>query len=194
MKTPENSVSDDIVVGRAREHFLEMFSKRENPVYLYLPRHVEQAAKWTERILVDYPYADRQVVMLSIWLHDIGWAIKEDDIDHAVRSETEVIRFLPEIGVSQSRVARVAHCVRAHRNRDIQPETLEARIVVAADSASHFTDINYVVHCTDGIKDYALGKLERDYRDVGLLPGLQEELAPLYLAWKELLTVFPDYI
>jgi len=192
MGTPEHLIPKETVLEQARQHFLETFARRENPVYPYLPRHVNQAEGWAERILADYPRADRQVVMLSIWLHDVGWAIGENDVDHAIKSETEANRFLAEKGVPPETVARVAHCVRAHRNRDVQPETLEAKIVAAADSASHFTDINYIVHCADGIKDYALDKLERDYRDVGLLPGLQERLTPLYLAWKQLLTVFPD--
>jgi len=192
MSKAEALAPKDTIEEQAKQHFAKFFSKRENPIYPYLPRHVDQAEKWANIILADYPEADRRVVILAIWLHDIGWAIGEDSLDHAVKSEEETFRFLTDNGLSPETVSKVAHCVRAHRNRNIHPETLEAKIVAAADSASHFTDINYIVHVTDGIKDYALGKLERDYKDIGLLPGLQEKLTPLYLAWKQLLSVFPD--
>jgi len=52
--------------------------------------------------------------------------------------------------------------------------------------------LSSIVHCGDGHKDYALGKLERDYRDISLIPGLKEKLTPLYEAWKPLLEAFPS--
>lgn len=179
------------VIEEAKAHFLRAFEERE-PIYPYLPRHVAEVGKWAERILQDYPGADEEVVRLSVWLHDIGHTTGDREIDHAVQSEVESRSFLSKMGLDSEIIEQVAHCVRSHRCRDIQPETIEAKILVAADSASHMTDINYIVHASDGLKKYALEKLERDYKDIGLFSELQEELTPLYEAWKQLLSAYPD--
>lgn len=192
MIQPEVLAPKETLVEQAKRHFLETFAKREKPIYPYHPRHVKQVATWARRLLNRFPEANPEVLMVSVWLHDIGWSIGDDAIDHAVRSEAEAYSFLTSAGATPELVARACHCVRTHRNKDVPPETLEAKILAAADSASHLTDFNYIVHCTDGMKEYALSKLERDIRDVNLLPGLQEELSPLYVAWKQLLEAFPE--
>jgi len=130
--------------------------------------------------------------LLSVWLHDIGQLFKPKEADHAIKSEKEARRFLSEVGLAPEKIERVAHCVRAHRNKDVSPETLEAKILAAADSASHMTDICYIDMVQSGEKESVLAKLDRDYRDVAFFPELKKEVTPLYRAWKELLGVFPD--
>lgn len=180
------------IIEKTKSHFLKVFKKRECNPYPYLPRHVAEVEKWTRRILKNYPKADKEVVLLSVWLHDIGQVIGKEDEDHAVKSEMEVKRFLLEIGLAPEKVNKVAHCTRAHRCKDVEPQSLEAKILAVADSVSHMTDINYIVHMSDNLRDYAITKLERDYKDVGLFPKLQKEITPLYEAWKKLLNVYPD--
>lgn len=178
------------LISQARGHFLKSF-KKSSGGYPYLPRHVKEVEKWAKKILKDHPEADQEIVLLSVWLHDIGQTLGGKENDHAVKSEAEVKRFLTRLNLAPERVKKVAHCVRAHRCRDVQPKTLEAKILAAADSASHLTDINYLVHISDGLRDYTFAKLERDYRDISLIPKLKKELTPLYQAWKTLLSVYP---
>ncbi len=190
------------LVAKTKAHFIKIFSQDKDPLYLYLPTHVAEVEKWAKKILKDYPKADAEVALAAVWLHDIGHiepgkkrSEKEKSYyqeDHAVKSEAEARRFLKQLGVSPTKIDLIAHCVRAHRCKDIQPKSLEAKVLAAADSASHFTDINYIIHIQDGFRDYASGKIERDYRDVNLLPGLKNQLTPLYRAWKKLLAAFPE--
>jgi len=179
------------IIEEAKLHFLKSFNEG-SPIYPYLPRHILEVQKWAVKILQNHPGVDRTIVLLSVWLHDIGHTTGDRIIDHAVQSETEARRFLTEMGLVPERVEAVAHCIRAHRCKDVQPETLEAKILAAADSASHMTDINYLVHASEGLKDYALEKLERDYKDIGLFPELKREITPLYEAWRQLLIVYPE--
>ncbi len=86
----------------------------------------------------------------------------------------------------------MAQCVRSHRNGDVKPESAEARLVVTADSASHLSDLVYVEMLTRRPKTEVQGKLERDWRDIQLMPELIEEIQPLYEAWKRLIEVFPE--
>jgi len=44
----------------------------------------------------------------------------------------------------------------------------------------------------DGVsKKEVLEKLDRDYRDIKLIPNLKKDLESLYFAWKKLLEVYP---
>jgi hypothetical protein len=148
--------------------------------------------KCCERLFKLHPEADRGIVLLSVWLHDIGQNISGVENDHAVQSEIETNKFLSSLNFNEERIKKVAHCVRAHRCRDVQPETIEAKILAVADSASHMIDINYIVHLSDKPKDWVIEKLERDYRDMGIFPEIQKEFTPLCEAWKKLLNVFPN--
>ena len=138
-----------------------------------------------------YPDADKEVVLLGVWLHDIGILVNGLDTDHAVTGEVETKRFLKEIGANNNLIEKVSHCVRAHRNRDISPRTLEAKIVAVSDSASHMLEPVYVDIACRGELEEGVSKLERDYRDIKLLPEVQTQMQPLYLAWKHLLEIYP---
>lgn len=176
-----------------REHFIKRMAEG-NPIHNWFPYHVEQVQKWALKILDYYPNVDREIVLLAVWLHDIGQENKENFATHEIFSEEETRKFLGSNGVDQEKIDKVAHCVRTHRcKKDAMPETDEAKIVAAADSASHITDIVYIHMLNDGnSKKSVLDKLERDIRDIQLLPKpIQEQLIPLQNAWKELINVFP---
>ena len=179
------------IVSETKGYFLEMAKQKFNVDNYYLERHVNEVDRWAKKILEIKKEADREVVLLGVWLHDIGQLIGYKDIDHAINSEIEVRRFLGEKGIDKSKIEKVAHCVRAHRCKDIQPNTLEAKIVATSDSASHMTDIVYADMASRGDVLGAKDKLERDYRDKGLIPEISKELDELYIAWKNLLEVFP---
>lgn len=166
-----------------------------NPVHNWFQHHVTQVEKWALKILDYYPNADKEVVLLSVWLHDIGQENKENFDTHEIFSEKETRRFLKSMNVDDKTVTMVAHCVRTHRcKKDALPESNEAKVLAAADSASHITDIVYVYMLNDGnSKESVLNKLERDIRDTQSLPKpLRKQLIPLQKAWRELINAFPE--
>lgn len=183
---------------KAKGHLLKLESevasslKPDSKKWSYLPRHLTQVERWAKRLLQEHPEALGEVVLASVWLHDVGLLTGPDETDHAVNSEIEARRFLTTIGADENFIARVSHCVRAHRCRDVQPETIEAKILAVSDSASHMTDTVYIEMVNRGEREAALAKMERDLRDVSLFPELREKMMPLYQGWKNLLTVYPD--
>lgn len=179
------------LINKTKQHFLASV-KKAGSEYDYLNRHLPQVEKWAVKILQRKAGANKKVVMLAVWLHDIGQVIGDKKNDHAINSEVEARRFLEKEEVEEKLINKIAHCVRAHRCKNIQPQTLEARIVAVADSASHMTDIVYIDMASRGDIEDAKAKLERDFRDKGLFPEFKEESRPLYEAWKKLLEVFPD--
>jgi len=159
----------------------------------HLESHVPEMERWAKHLLKRHPEADEETVLLSVWLHDIGHYPVPTDVDHAVRSVERARDFLQKKNYDSDRTERVLHCVRAHRCSDVMPETIEAKIIAFADSASHMTDqILYLSFVKDVYKDSkrVIEKLERDYRDLDFFPEIKQELKPLYEAWKQLLTTY----
>jgi HD superfamily phosphodiesterase len=152
--------------------------------------HIPEAEKWAKFLIANHPEADSEVILLSVWLHDSGHYPITDE-DHAIKSEKIAKAFLEKEKFNPNKLAMILHCVRAHRCRDIQPESLEARILACADSASHMTDpLMYPSMLKDKKATLTLEKLERDYRDTKSFPEVQEKLKDFYEAWKKLLTAY----
>jgi len=171
------------VVEVARQYFLNLVEhvRKEYPRVGFYPDHVHEVERWALKILTDHPEADSEVVLLGVWFHDSGNLVGDKNIDHAIRSEEYTRLILSNEKFSTEKL-------------NVAPQTLEARIVAAADSASHMTGDAYVP--SSGMKrtiTSSLGKLDRDYRDIALIPGLQEKLTPLYEAWKTLLSLYPKF-
>lgn len=178
------------IVMHAKTHFIEMID-RNRPAYEFFERHVAEVERWALKLISQNSEADINIVLLSVWLHDIGRAVGDQSVDHAINSEIEARRFLAEFGSDSETIERVAHCVRAHRCADVMPQSLEGKILAAADSASHMTDITYLVMLPRVGKEVVLSKLDRDFRDISIFPSFSEELTPLYKGWKELIAAYP---
>ncbi len=80
--------------------------------------------------------ADMEVLLTAALLHDARGSHpgKEGRNDHHLRSAEFAVEILKEQGWRDGRIASVQHCIRAHRfRRDIDPQTLEAKVLFDAD-------------------------------------------------------------
>lgn len=180
-----------LIVEKAKNLFYQMIDDHGSDPY-NLRNHLTEVEKWAKYILKIKEEADEEIVLLSIWLHDVGHYPVTDKEDHSVRGEKIAEEFLRKENYPEDRIGQVLHCVRAHRCNDVSPDTLEAKIVAFVDSASHLTDVVYLNMLSDnegqdGDFD-VLGKIERDFRDLSFFPEIKEELKELYEAWKNLIT------
>jgi len=174
-----------MIIDKAKKHFLETIGKHKDRWNLKI--HIPEAEKWLDYIFKKYPEADKEILLLSVWLHDIGHYPIIEGQDHAIISEKIAKDFLEKENYDKEKAKRVLHCIRSHRNRDVKPETLEAKLMCLVDSASHFTYAPYIDAFRDGRGKEALEKLERDYKDLDLFPEIKKELTPIYQAWNNLL-------
>ncbi len=154
--------------------------------------HLPTVVRLSKQLLKTHPEADKKITILGAWLHDSGhiwggWGNYPDNKqDHAVTGEIKAREILKDFGVDSLMQEKVCHIVRSHRNRDVAPNTIEAKIVAAADSGAHFyggTYENILNHSKGPLKEkagYALDKLERDWRDVSVFPELAEKLKEKY--------------
>lgn len=180
------------IIEKAKKKFIEMIEEfPEEPYCLSL--HVPEAEKWAKFLLEKYPQADREIVLLSIWLHDLGHYPVPTEVDHAIRGKERAEQFLKEMDYDPDKIKAVSHCVRSHRCKEgAMPKTSEAKIIAFADSASHMTGdiyLNMVINRKKKGKGFGdvYEKMERDFRDLEIFPEIKEQLTGLWSAWKKLI-------
>ena len=175
-----------------KQYFLDQVAKGGDE-FRYLLYHVPEVEKWARKILKEYPKANEEIVLSSVWLHDAGLLVGDQDTDHAINSEKVALSFLPTITDQRDVVEKIAHCVRSHRCKDIMPQTIEAKIVAISDSLSHMTDVVYINMYQRGETAQALEKLERDNRDKSLIKlSFTPQIEIVYQNWKNLLLSLND--
>ena len=159
--------------------------------------HIKQVEQWSKWMLEKYPQADEEVLLISVYWHDVGQFAGTEE-DHAVNSTEAIKIYLKDKDLPKDKKTAITHCVRAHRCKDVQPESLEAKLLAWSDSASHFTSDVYLLMMNDDLKNdtakddfRALGKIDRDWRDLDLFPEEKEVLADLYQSWHQLIK---DYV
>jgi HD superfamily phosphohydrolase len=180
-------------IRKAKKLFKKTIDDFDSDPYRLLD-HVLEVEKWAKYMLKKYPEADKSVVMLSVWLHDIGHYPLTTKVDHAVRGEQRAKKFLEQESVSEELKQKVLHCVRAHRCKDVLPKTLEAKIIAFVDSASHLTDDLYFdIARKDKVAKRPFGvysKIDRDLRDLSLFPEIKKDLFELKESWVKLLKAY----
>lgn len=164
------------LVEKVRQYFEATVRNSPPHQSFYIP-HVRQVNGVAMDICDFHPEVNRETVQLGVLLHDIGNMVGPNDVDHAINSEQQCILILSLLGTTQDKIAAVAHCVRAHRcKEDCMPESKEAQIVAAADSAAHILSDVYDDFVARGDAQGALDKLERDLRDIKQFPVLPEKM------------------
>ena len=141
-------------VWRAAEPYMRA---RKNDV------HVPLSFAWAQRLLDVHTDADRDIVLLAILLHDIGWySIDMDDIinkgfglnmmqsDVRFLHEAEGVRLsrpvLEKCGWGEAVIGAVAEIIDGHDTRP-QPRSLNDRLVRDADKLWRFSVTGVSVAC-----------------------------------------------
>lgn len=150
---------------------------------------VRDYAMW---LAEQHPEADKEIVELSAWLHDIA-RIETAEEDHHVKGAEKAGKILKGFGYPEDRIKKVQHCVISHRGKENQykPETIEARIVASADAMSHFdTTFNIAwIGAKMGMDmletiEWLKAKLERDWEKKLYFPEAKEKMRDKYEAFK----------
>lgn len=144
------------IIEKARQ-FVEAEFKKPTSKYGYDPFvfHVQKVVKIAGK-LADNLGGDREIVELAAWLHDIG-SITHGRKDHHLTGANIAGRKLAEFGYPKEKIVLVKECILSHRgSQKIKPKTLEAQILIEADTLSAFDDIAGLFQCA-----YAYEKLSR---------------------------------
>jgi HD superfamily phosphodiesterase len=125
--------------------------------------HIPMAYDYAERLLAEHPGADREVVLLSILLHDIGWAVVDQEAIYRdgfgpnmmqsevrIAHEREGARLAEEIlsglGYDLGLRGRVVEIIDGHdtRSEALSPED---ELVKDADALWRFSVAGIAVAC-----------------------------------------------
>ena len=127
------------IIDQAKKIFWKMVDDYSQDPY-WLKNHILELEKRVEKVCKMYSELDKNILLLSVYLHDIWHYPINPDEDHAVTSTRIAEEFLTSKNLDSDFISKVSHCVRSHRNKDVLPQTLEAKMMACIDSASHFTD------------------------------------------------------
>lgn len=163
----------DIV--RKVKNFVKSECKKPSSKYGYepFPFHFVPMAKYAEK-LADELGADKEVILIAAWLHDIGSIIHGRE-DHHLTGAKIAEEKLKELQYPASKIELVKKCILNHRgSQKGQGKTIEEQIIAEADVMSNFDNLPGVFKAafiyenkTQGeAKDSVRQKLERKWRQL----------------------------
>lgn len=157
------------IIEQVRKYVKEEFEKPEacfKPAY---EEHFIPVVK-TALELAEKEDADKEVVEIAAWLHDIG-SIIGDYENHHILSAKIAQELLQKLNYPQEKIEKVKQCILSHRGRfPGKKETKEAQILADADALVNFGDINSLLRSNyqnpkseEEAKQKILAKLEGNY-------------------------------
>jgi uncharacterized protein len=142
--------------------------------------------------------ADKEIVELACWLHDIARAKGLEagqDNNHHIEGAKKTEDILKKLKYPKEKIDKVINCILAHRGskEDYTPKTIEEKIVANADAMAHFDSfLNLFLEFVnpnnfeEGV-ELIKAKLERDWNKKLTLPEARELVKYKYDAIKLLL-------
>ena len=124
------------------KNFVEEESKKPGSKYGYEPFafHFASVVKYAEE-LADELGADKEIVSIAAWLHDIGSVVHGRE-DHHLTGAKIAEEKLKELNYPEEKIELVKKCILNHRgSQDNSPETIEEKIISDADALSNFDNI-----------------------------------------------------
>jgi len=136
----------------------------------FIDKHVKEVVKEALWLSNFYPKADKEVVEVGAWLHDITHPLGGyKGEDHNTASSKTAKEYLKSIDYDKTKFKKVIHCIEAHRTTmPPEPRTIEAKIVASADNLTHFTKFDFLSKRM-GLEK-AIAKLKRDLNSKFMLP------------------------
>lgn len=166
-----------------------MAMAEKSPLDWFFKLHQREVITSAEELLKEYPNADKEIVLISVWLHDLGHfaakTLDEVDLvkpDHHLNGAKVAEDLLKKYDISQDEIEKIKKCILCHRGSPPHiPQTIEEKIVACADTLSHYRSIFYLfyfkIYPNHSLEQFAKtqkAKLERDWRDLSLLPKARE--------------------
>ena len=141
--------------------------------------HIYPVVKYGN-MLADELGADKEIVELSCWLHDLT-RIKGEVENHHITSSDEAEKILNDLGYDKDKTEKVKGCIRAHRGSvNMKKKNIEEEIVASADAMAHFEFAIILFYSAFGRKGLSLEdgtkwiseKIERSWNKISIPSAL----------------------
>ena len=125
--------------------FVEEECKKPTSHYGYEPfeAHFAFVVKYSQE-LADKLGADKEVVTLAAWMHDIGSIIHGRE-DHHITGARIAEEKLRELGYPEEKINKIKICILNHRGsqeENNKRDFIEAKIIAEADSLDAFSSLS----------------------------------------------------
>ena len=124
------------------KNYVEEECRKPTSKYGYepFPNHFVPMVRYAEQ-LAEEMGADREVVSIAAWLHDIG-SIVSGRKDHHITGPQIAGEKLRELGYPVEKISLVLRCIQNHRgSQKNHRESLEEKIIADADAMSNFENL-----------------------------------------------------
>lgn len=157
--------------------------------------HLLGVEKFAKELLEQLPKADKEIVLLGVWLHDLG-RVRGIKGNHAKAGAIEAEKVMKQFGYSDQIIKHVREIILAHScDTRLMPKTLEGKILTSADAMSHYINDFYLTLASTGeyelagFKKWALEKLEKDYNKKIFFDFAKKKIEKRHKILKEFFTM-----
>lgn len=157
--------------------------------------HLLAVEKFAKELLKKLPKANKEVVMLGVWLHD-SQRIRGIKGDHAEIGAVEAQKVMEQFKYDKGIIDQVKAIILSHScDTKLMPATLEGKILATADAMSHYANDFYLTIAITGKRDlpafkkWALEKLDKDYNKKIFFAFAKTQIKQRHKVLKVLLTM-----
>ena len=160
------------------KNFVKEECKKPGSKYGYEPfdNHFVPAIKYAGKLIKKFSKEnpDREVILIAVWLHDIG-SIIHGRKEHHITGAKIAEKKLREFKYPTEKIELVKKCILNHRgSQQNKREAIEEKIVAEADTLSNFDNLSgifkaafvYEGETQDEAKRSVREKLERKYKQL----------------------------
>lgn len=171
-RTRDMNMREDILDGLQREIYSRC-QKETNRFGIGCYYHIVAVVKNAE-ILAEKYGADKEIVMIAAWLHDIAsvtdYSLYESHHIHGAEMAGQILK---EYHYDEGKIALVQRCIKNHRGSiHLEKGSQEELCVADADAISHFDSIPsllYLAYVTKGMeidegREFVKNKLIRSFQ------------------------------
>ena len=161
----------------------------------FYKNHLLVVEKFCKELLKRLPKADKKIVMLGVWLHDLQ-RIRGINGDHQRIGAREAEKVMKEFGYSDEIIKKVKGIILTHSCYGTNlPKTVEGKILASADAMSHYVNDFFLTIAVTGkrnskdFKSWALEKIDRNYNKKIFFPFAKKMIKKRHDALKFILTM-----
>ncbi|MGB8213334.1 MAG: HD domain-containing protein [Anaerolineales bacterium] len=162
--TKNNNARLQKIANFVQAYLGESYQKRPEPDKANLDRYLSGADyRWQHtlrvaqfgKVIAENESAQVELVVAACLLHDIAWfdTNAENSREHGRLGAEKAQPILESLGYGSKQIKNICYCIAAHVD-EIDPDTLEAKVVSDADNVDRFGPYRILQWCFSDIDDY----------------------------------------
>jgi hypothetical protein len=181
-------------VGKIKELVKKECSFLGKDLNWFYETHLLAVEKCAKFLLQKLPKADKDLVMLLVWLHDLQ-RVRQINGDHEKIGAKEAEKVMKDFDYNNETIEKVKNAILCHRCKTRMPKTLEEKILATADAMSQYYNGFFLKIALTGqrnfeeYKEWLIEKLKRNYNKKIFFDFARKEIKPRHEFFKKLTKV-----